>query len=324
MARRDRGDASTVPAMSDVDTLAVRACTAGDVEAVLALVRADEERVFGRPSRLVEGDVRDWWQSIDLAANSWLVTSSRSAAPVGVVWLERQGTDLGVSFPIAAAAHPEALPLLVDLVERRAAELGLARLHVAVLVPDPPAEELLRGRGYQDVRRFFEMAIELDGPPPAVALPDGFSLQVAAPEDGRAFHETISEAFEDHWEHHHQPFDEWWRLRTSDPEFDISWWFTVREGDRTVAAIRNVPARNGGVYVASLGVRRAWRGRGLAKALLWHTFTRAWQAGLPRITLGVDASSPTGATALYRGVGMTTELETAVWEHRVTDAQPAP
>jgi GNAT superfamily N-acetyltransferase len=114
----------------------------------------------------------------------------------------------------------------------------------------------------------------------------------------------ISEAFEDHWEHHHQPFAEWWRLRTGDPEFDISWWFTVCEGDRTIAAIRNVPARNGGVFVATLGVRRAWRGHGLAKALLRHTFARAWEAGFPRITLHVDASSPTGATALYRGVGM--------------------
>jgi GNAT superfamily N-acetyltransferase len=191
-----------------------------------------------------------------------------------------------------------------------------------VLVPDPLAEELLHGRGYRRVRLFFEMVIELDAPPPAVALPDGFSLQVATPEDGWAFHETISESFEDHWEHHHQPFEEWWHQRTSDPELDISWWFTLREGDQTVAAIRNVPARNGGVYVASLGVRRAWRGRGLAKTLLGHTFTRAWQACLPRITLRVDASSPTGATALYRGVGMTTELETAVWELPVTDAQP--
>ena len=310
--------------MSDADPLAVRACTAADVEAVLALVRADEERVTGCPSRLVEGDIRDEWQSIDLAASSWLVLSAGSAAPVAVVWLERQGTDLGISFPIAAAADRQSLGLLVDLVERRATELDLARLHVAVLVPDPPAEELLRGRGYREVRRMFQMAIELDAPPPPVVLPDGFSLQVAIPEEGRAFHETTSEAFEDHWEYHRQPFDEWWRERTSDPDFDISWWLTVREGDRTVAAVRNVPARNGGVYVASLGVRRAWRGRGLAKALLGHTFARAWQAGIPRITLGVDASNPTGATALYRGVGMTTELETAVWERHVIRAQASP
>ena len=189
-------------------------------------------------------------------------------------------------------------------------------------MPDPSAEELLTCRGYEDVRRFFEMVIELDGPPPAVALPEGFGLQVATLEQGRAFHETISEAFEDHWEHHHEPFEKWWRLRTSDPDFDISWWFTVREGDRTVAAIRSAPGRNGGIYVVSLGVRRAWRGRGLAKALLWHTFTLAWQAGFRRISLGVDASSPTGATALYRSVGMATHLETGVWEKHLTDPSP--
>jgi ribosomal protein S18 acetylase RimI-like enzyme len=66
--------------------------------------------------------------------------------------------------------------------------------------------------------------------------------------------------------------------------------------------------------VATLGVRRAWRGRGLAKALLAQTFVKAYDAGFPRITLGVDATNPTGATALYRSVGMTSELESAVWE----------
>ena len=312
-----------MPAMSAVEGLEVRACTAVDVEAVLALVRADEERVCGRASRMVEGDIRDWWQSVDLATGSWLLTSSESMIPVGVAWIERQSPELGVGFPIAPSGHPETLSLLVDQIEHGAAELSLTRLHVAMLVPDRSAEELLSGRGYQPVRRFFEMAIELDGPPPPASIPAGFTLQAATAEQAPAFHATISEAFHDHWESHPQPFDEWWRRRTGDPDFDLSWWFTAREGDRTVAALRSVPARNGGVYVASLGVRREWRGRGLAKALLRHTFVRAWQAGMPRITLGVDASSPTGATELYRAVGMTPELESEVWEKHLTELSPA-
>ncbi len=305
--------------MSDSDTLTVRACSPDDVAVVLALARADEERVTGRPSRLVEGDVGDWWETIDLVGSSWILASSTSGEPVGVVWLEQHGKDLGIGFPIAtpAAAGLRVAPMLVDLLERRAAALGLARLHVAVLVPDPAAEQLVTSRGYREVRRFYEMAIELDGPPPPVVLPEGFTLDVATVEDGPAFHEVISEAFEDHWEPRPMPFDEWWRLRTGGPDFDISWWFMVREGGLPVAAIRNVPNRNGGSYVASLGVRRAWRGRGLAKALLRHTFSRSWKAGVPRITLGVDATSPTGATMLYRSVGMTPELETAVWEKRL-------
>ncbi len=298
--------------MAPAASATIRACTPDDLATVLALARTDEERVTGRASQLVEGDVRDWWQTVDLAADSWLLTSASSPQAIGVTWLDRLGTDLGIAFPVAA--EHEALRALVDLVEERAVQLSLRRLQLGVLVPDPPAEALLAERGYHEVRRFFEMAIQLDGPPPAPVLADGFTLRTATPEDAPEFHATIDEAFQDHWEHHSRPFDEWWRLRTSDPEFDISWWFAVLEGERMVAAIRNVPARNGGVYVATLGVRRDRRGRGLAKALLAHTFARAWDAGFPRITLGVDATSPTGATALYRSVGMTTQLESAVWE----------
>jgi mycothiol synthase len=298
--------------MSDVGSLTVRACTPDDLGTVLALVRADEERVTGRPSRLVEGDVRDWWQTVDLAANSWLLTSPETYAVVGASWLDQPDDDFGVTFPVAT--RHQLLPVLAELVEHRAADLGVKRLQMVVLVPDPTAEQLLTDLGYADVRRFFEMAIELDGPLPAVSLPDAFTLHVATPDDGPAFHAAIDEAFEDHWEHHPRPFDEWWQIRTSDPEFDIAWWFLIRAGDETVAAIRNVPGRNGGVYVATLGVRRNWRGLGLAKALLRHTFARSYEAGFRRVTLGVDASSPTGATALYRSVGMTTELESAVWE----------
>jgi mycothiol synthase len=309
---------STVRGMSDVGSLTVRACTGEDLGTVLALARADEERVTARPSRLVEGDVRDWWQTVDLAANSWLLISPETQAVVGTTWLDLPDTDVGISFPVAT--RPDLLPVLLDLVERRAAELGVERLQTVVLVPDRPVEQLLAERAYTDVRRFYEMVIEFDAPPPPASLPDGFTLHVATADDAQAFHTAINEAFEDHWEHHPRPFEEWWPLRTSDPEFDIAWWFLIRQGNETVATIRNVPARNGGVYVATLGVRRNWRGLGLAKALLHHTFARAYEAGFRRVTLGVDASSPTGATALYRGVGMTTELESAVWEKRLAHA----
>jgi hypothetical protein len=190
---------STGRSMPDVGAFTLRACTVDDVETVLALVRADEERVSARPSRLVEGDIRDWWQSIDLAANSWLLIPSGSEAAAAVVWLEQQGNDLGITFPIAA--RQEALQLMVDVVECRTAELGLERL----------PQGLLADRGFREVRRFFEMAIELDGPPPAVVLPDGFTLEVATREDAPAFHATIDEAFQGHWEHHPLPFDERWQ-----------------------------------------------------------------------------------------------------------------
>lgn len=300
--------------MGEPDGLQVRACTAQDVDAVLALARADEERVAGRPSELTVGDVREWMQPVDLATCSWLVTRPDQQRPVGVAWLAPQASALGFSFPFAEGDRASVLALLVDRIERRAAELALPRLHLGGLLPNRELEDLAHARGYRPVRRFYDMAITLDAAPSAVALPEGFTLRRMTVERGPAFHRALSEAFEDHWEHHPEPFDEWWRYRTSDPDFDLSWWFTIDDGDEIAAAVRTAPGRNGGVYVGALGVRRSWRGRGLAKAMLRETFSRAWEAGYRRVTLGVDASSPTGATQLYRSVGMTVELESEFWE----------
>jgi ribosomal protein S18 acetylase RimI-like enzyme len=61
-------------------------------------------------------------------------------------------------------------------------------------------------------------------------------------------------------------------------------------------------------------VRREFRGRGYAKALLYRTFAEFWDRGVPRVTLGVDAASPTGATHLYESVGMHVESENVVYE----------
>ena len=81
-------------------------------------------------------------------------------------------------------------------------------------------------------------------------------------------------------------------------------WFLIRDGN-DVAAVRNDPERNGGGYVGALGVARPWRGKGLGRALLLRTFAEFYARGAPRVTLGVDAENPTGATKLYEGVGMT-------------------
>jgi ribosomal protein S18 acetylase RimI-like enzyme len=57
-------------------------------------------------------------------------------------------------------------------------------------------------------------------------------------------------------------------------------------------------------WVDDLGVRRAWRRRGLALALLQHSFREFYKRGTRKVGLGVDASSLTGATRLYEKAGM--------------------
>jgi ribosomal protein S18 acetylase RimI-like enzyme len=57
-------------------------------------------------------------------------------------------------------------------------------------------------------------------------------------------------------------------------------------------------------WVRILAVRRAWRKRGLGKALLLHAFGELYRRGWRKAGLGVDAGNLTGALGLYTGVGM--------------------
>lgn len=67
-------------------------------------------------------------------------------------------------------------------------------------------------------------------------------------------------------------------------------------------------------WVGTLGVRRAWRKRGLGEALLLHSFNEFSRRGMKIIGLGVDAANPTGATRLYQKAGMKIAAEFVIYE----------
>jgi ribosomal protein S18 acetylase RimI-like enzyme len=67
-------------------------------------------------------------------------------------------------------------------------------------------------------------------------------------------------------------------------------------------------------WVNELGVRRAWRKRGLGTLLLKHAFAAFHAAGQKRAGLGVDATSLTGATRLYERAGMHVQRQVNQYE----------
>jgi mycothiol synthase len=289
----------------------IRAATPEDLPALAVLLAEEEADVQGRPSHISVGDVREWTSRTDLAVDSWLFEADGQLAAAG--WFDLlPGEEVGFA---AGVVHPgwKAKGLgtqLVDRSEERARHYGAKRLHQFAFAKDAAAVQLFTDRGYYEVRRFYEMAIDLEEPPEAPP----FGIETLDVEQAAAFYAALDEAFQDHWEHHSTPFDEWWARHASNPGFDPSLWFVIREGDEMVAVSRNEANRNGGGYVASIGVRRPWRGKGYAKALLLHTFREFYERGLTRVTLGVDAENPTGATHLYERVGMHVEQENIFFE----------
>ena len=67
-------------------------------------------------------------------------------------------------------------------------------------------------------------------------------------------------------------------------------------------------------YVAELGVRRPYRRRGLARALLLESFHRFRALGRREALLHVDDESETGATSVYGAAGMHPQPMYAHWE----------
>jgi mycothiol synthase len=67
-------------------------------------------------------------------------------------------------------------------------------------------------------------------------------------------------------------------------------------------------------WIASLGVRKPWRKRGLGLAILLRTFHEFYARGERSVGLGVDSENQTGATRLYERAGMHVVAEDVVWE----------
>ena len=275
-----------------------------DAPAAAALLDEDEVSV-GFRSRLGEEDVVDMWAHTDLEHDSWLFEEDGRIAAAGGGQLHA-GTYF-VRGCVRPGAKSRGLgSLLLDISEGRARAHEVATMHQVALGPDHAAEALLRSRGYRDVRRHYEMTIELANEPPEPTLPAGFSIEMFRGEDAEAWYAAMNEIFQAEWGFELEPFDEWWQRHAAD---DHTLWFVVRDGGEIAALVQAEAERRGGGLVNWLGVRKPWRRQGLGRALLLHAFHELRRRGAARAGLGVDAENPTGATRVYESAGMQVEAE---------------
>jgi mycothiol synthase len=185
------------------------------------------------------------------------------------------------------------------------------------------AVRLFRALGYQHARTFWVMEIEFADAPPAPAVDAGIVIRAfERGRDERPVHAALAEAFEDHWGSAFTPFDRWLHEEAGSDgsRFDPTLWFVALDGDEVVGAATcraSSPQDEETAAVGYLGVRRAWRRRGIALALLLTAFGEFHRRGIPRAQLGVDSSSPTGATRLYERAGMHVVRSWEVWEKLV-------
>jgi mycothiol synthase len=297
------------------DGFTVRPATEDDAPAVNDLVIAVDSSVQGWSDSTV-AELVDWWRETDLAANSWLVEDD-SLAAYAVLIPHGESADID-GFVDPAKTGRGLGSWLLRRGEERARELGLPKVLTWCLAPDSEARSLFERSGYSEVRRFYRMLVEHDDVPPQPEWPDGFRVSTFVTEDARAFHAALGEAFAEEWNFVETPFDQWAERRLTGPDFDPSLWFIVREDEEIAAVLRGEPERAGAGWVGAIGVRPAWRKRGLGLALLRHAFAEFYRRGQRRVGLGVDAQNPTGATRLYERAGMDVAYEAVAFEKELT------
>jgi mycothiol synthase len=96
------------------------------------------------------------------------------------------------------------------------------------------------------------------------------------------------------------------------PDMTPGLWCVAWDGDQVAGVVMNAIFRQEneqlGIrrgWLDRVSVRRAWRGRGVAKALCARSFRVLRDEGMVEAWLGVDGSNPTGAVQLYEGLGFT-------------------
>jgi GNAT superfamily N-acetyltransferase len=172
----------------------------------------------------------------------------------------------------------------------------------------PDKIALLTAHSYKPTRYFTLMSRPLDDIPVAT-LPEGIDVHPVTPDQHERVWQASTEAFRDHWgfaEPKEEEFTEWRNSRWFQPHL----WQVAWDGDEIVGQVQNyIDSEENQEYQRQRGwtegisVRRPWRGKGVAKALIVRSMHMHKALGMSEVALGVDTNNPNGALQLYEGLG---------------------
>jgi ribosomal protein S18 acetylase RimI-like enzyme len=205
---------------------------------------------------------------------------------------------------------------LLHWAEQRAREVALVdgRTGERVLTSWPDESQagavaLYESERYSIVRYGFMMVRDLNEPIDDGPLPDGLEIRPVLPADHRRIWDADVEAFRDHWkvaDRTEADFEGWFAI----PEIDTGLWRVAWDGDEVAGSVMSfvfaaenetLDQRRG--WLEHVSVRRPWRQRGLASALIAESMRALRGVGMTEAALGVDAENISGALRVYERLG---------------------
>jgi len=298
----------------------VRRPAATDFGEVLALLEESDRAVYGATDWTAAG-LREDWDALDLERDAWVVELDGRLAGY-LMFEDRRRGRLSLDGYVRPAHRGRGVGRrLLQLGEARAREVEptvaageRVWLESAHLVGDERAPALFDQCGFRRVRSYFRMVVTHGAAPEQPRWPNGFACSpLDLVSEGRDVHAALDEAFAGEWGYRQTTYDEW--LETRFKGMDPSLSLVVRHGDEIAAAAVNGAKFWGDWgWIGYLGVRPAWRVRGLGRALLLASFGELWRRGEPTVALAVDVENPSGALRLYESVGMRQLWQGDLWQ----------
>ncbi len=288
--------------------LELRTATAADAPAIADVLNAHSVALFDE-SDLTPSTVMGWFE---LPRVVWFALAERNGRAVGYADVQQSGSHTDID---TRSLDREALGALVEACVERAHPDTPVRGYAAAT--DEPAAAVYAAAGFSVVRHSFTMLAQLDAQPEEPHWPAGISVRPWQDGDDPAFHAALQDTFAEHFGFEPRPYDEWLHATDVQAETDRSlWYLALAEGE--AAGFAQCSWHSSGDrtfgWVNELGVRKAWRRRGLGLALLRHAFAEFRRRGANRVGLGVDGENTTGAVRLYERAGMHVTRRYDTWE----------
>ena len=296
-------------------TVTIRPPGESELAEVARVINEAAQAEFGVDD-ITEDELRRWFSQPGTDPRHDVFLADENGRPAAYADVGEEG-DTGTQFWLDVRLPPDASEAageaLLNAGERRAAELAAAksvtgkrRLITGAWSVNDRLLALLERADFRLFRHSFRMVIDLDAEIPEPALPGGIEVRGFGAGEDRAVFEVVDEAFRDSHDHVPGVFEEWRHWTVDRDDFDPTLWWLAVDGDDIAGfcLCRPYETEPDMGWVASLGVRRRWRRRGIARALLLMSFHEFRRRGFARVGLGVDADSLTGAHLLYESAGM--------------------
>lgn len=170
---------------------------------------------------------------------------------------------------------------------------------------------LAESEGFRPERWFLEMerpGIDRDLPE-LPEMPAGLEVRPLSKEQTWQLWEADVEAFQDHWggfDASEANFQRWTGGPNWNPELVVVAWDRAHIAGAVINTIYAAENAELGIkrgWLDSVFTRRAWRKRGLARALIARSLHVLAERGMDTAALGVDADNPSGALGLYESFG---------------------